>query len=55
MNPTKNSLKIGSESGSAGTFGTGLYGSLHGVVLNSGVTLSADDSYDDDRGLLTVP
>ena len=41
-----------SKYGSAGTFGTGLGGLLRGVGLSLGVTLSAGESCDSDRGSL---
>ena len=44
--------KFGSESESAGPFGTELGGLLRDVGLPSGVTISADDSRDGDRGSL---
>ena len=44
MNLTKNNLKIGSESGSDGMFGTGLGVLSCGFIFNLGVTLSADES-----------
>ena len=44
------SNKLGSESGSAGKFGTGLGGLLRGVELPLDVTLSADELCDDDQG-----
>ena len=46
INRTKKNLKTGSESGSFGTFGTGLGGLLHGVVFTFGVTISDDESCD---------
>ena len=46
---------IGSESGSASTFSTGLGGLLHGVGLTLGVVIYADDSCDGDGGSLAVP
>ena len=44
--------KLGSESGSAGTFGTRLGGSLSGIGLPLGVTLSTDESCIGDGGSL---
>ena len=40
--------ELGSESGLSCTFGTGLGGLLHAVGFYLGVTLSADESCDDD-------
>ena len=44
--------KIGCESRSAGTFGTVMSWSFHGVGFPLGVTLYYDDSCDCDWGLL---
>ena len=46
--------ELGSESWSAGTFGTGLGELLHDVGFLLGVTLSAFESCDGDRGSLAV-
>ena len=46
--------ELGSESGSDGTFGTGLGVFLRGVWLSLGVTLSDDESCDGDEGSLAV-
>ena len=46
------SEKLGSESGSAGTFGTRFGGLLHGIGLTLGVTLYADESCDGYGGSL---
>ena len=42
--------RLGSESGSAGIFGTVFGGLLHGIGLTSGVTFFADESCDGDGG-----
>ena len=47
--------KIGSEYGSDITYGTGLGGLLRGLVFPLGISLSADESCDGDRGLLALP
>ena len=47
--------RLGSESGSAGTFGTGLGGLPRGLGFPLGVTLSADESCGDGRGSLAIP
>ena len=47
--------KLGSESGSAGTLGTGLGGLLRGVRFTLGVTLSANKSCGGDWGSLALP
>ena len=49
MKPTKKNLY---ESESASTFGTGLGGLLHGVLLTLGVNIYDDDSWDGDGGSL---
>ena len=47
--------KLGHKSGSAGTFGTGLGGLLHGIGLTVGATIFSDESCDGDGGSLAVP
>ena len=47
--------KLGSESGSACTHSTGLGGLLCGLGINLGVTISADESWDGDRGSFALP
>ena len=51
----EDSEKPGSESGSAGMFGTVLGRLLHGIGLPLGFKLFADDSFDVDVGSLAVP
>ena len=47
--------KLGSESGSAGRYGTGLGGLLCILVIRLVVTLYADNLCDSDGGLLALP
>ena len=47
--------KPGSESGSDGTFSTGLCGLLRGVVFPIGVTIYNDESCDSEERSLAVP
>ena len=47
--------ELGSESRSAGIYGTILYELLHGLGIPLGVTLSYDESWDGDGGSLSPP
>ena len=46
--------ELGSESGSSGTYFTGLGGLFHGLLFTFYVTLSADKSFNGDRGSLAL-
>ena len=47
--------ELGSASGSACTYSTGLGGLLYGARFHLGVTISSDESYNGDGGSLAVP
>ena len=47
--------KLGSESGSAGKYCTGLAGLLRGIGFTLGVTISANELCDGDGGSIALP